>query len=101
MSQLPWERSPTSVVVGLPPLASMEVAMEVAPFSSFIYFLNASLCLHLILWKLPPTSMEVGCKPAYMQVAPASIEAITCFHVLLLNSMEVRSRPTSMEVAPA
>ena len=42
---------------------------------------------HVLLWKLPPTSMEVGSRPASMHLAPASMEATNYFHLLPSTSV--------------
>ena len=83
----------TSMEVNLLPFTSMEVAlevdMEVASFSSLIYFYDS-------FHQLASTSMGA----CFYQVAPASMEATNYYHVLPSTSMEVGGRPTSMEVAP-
>ena len=70
-------------------------------FSSFIYFHLLPFIPIYFHEKLPSNSMEVGSRPASMQVALASMEARNNFHVLPCTAMEVRSRPAYMEVAPA
>ena len=52
VNQFPWKLPPTFMEVDLVPSTSMEAAMEVATFSSLIYFHES---FHRLPWK-----MEVG-----------------------------------------
>ena len=55
VNQFPWKLPPTFMEVNLVPSTSMEAAMEVATFSSLIYFHES---FHRLPWK-----MEVGQLP--------------------------------------
>ena len=69
-----WQLAPTSMEANLLSFASMEVAS----FSSFIYFHES---FHLLTSTPMEAPMEVS-RPASIQVAPASMEATNYFHAL-------------------
>ena len=75
VNQLAWILPPISMGTNLLPFTPMEVAIEVAmegaSFSSFIYLHGSFFYLQLLSRKHLPTFMEVRSRPASMEMALA------------------------------
>lgn len=77
--------------------------MEVASSRGFIYTHESFHLLRSTSMEpnLPSSPMEVGSRPAAMEVTIASMEATNNFHVFPSTSLEVENRAASTAVAPA